>query len=306
MKHEKALAFDANDAYFLDKELVAMQQEAFETLRSPFNSEILIPMYTDDPEGANYHEYALYDQTGAADYASDADNTFPVANATRENVLRKYVTKGISTLMTFQDTRASRMALLNMAQDKFNSALRAIRFAQNDMAFFGSPAHGIDGWLNAAGVEKDPVNGAPWSVGGVNKDPDAILQDMDDCVNRSLIATDGAVRVNRLVMPIAQYAYINSTPRSAGTDTTILQYFLMNHPDIDVFWANELKGAFPGGTDGMIAYEYNPSWFKNLVSIDFFARPTLNVENGFKTLYETRMGGVIVVYPESQTFRYGI
>lgn len=306
MKQDKILNFDAADAYFLDKELVSMQERAFATLTSPFNSEILIPTYRMDDPGANYHEYVMHDTTGVADFASNSDNTFPVVNVTRENFLRRYETMGTASLITFQDTRASRMALLNMAQDKVNAAVLRIRQAQNNMAFFGSPQHGIDGWLNAANVAKDPINGAAWNVGGVVKPADEILDDMNSCVDASMIATDGAVRTNTLVMPIAQYAYIKSTPRSAGSDTTILQYFLNNQPNITVYAANELKGAFPGGTDGMIAYENNASWFKNLVSIDFFARPTLNVENGFKTIFETRLGGVIVIYPESQTFRYGI
>ncbi len=297
-------AFDANDTYFLNQELVAMQAKSFEVLRSPFNSEFLIPIYSGDNSGASFHEYKMHDSTGKAGFISSHDNSFPMSNVTRESFISPYVSMGVSHLLTIQDLRAANMALLPYAQAKLDSSVKDVRFAQNHMAFYGSPEHNINGWFNIPNITKTAVTGGTW-VSKIGT-PDLILKDMHEIINATLINTDGAVRVDTLVMPIAQYALIKTTPRSGTNDTTILEYFLANNPEITVYAANELKGAFQGGTDGMIAYENNPEWFKQLISIDFEAHEVIKVTNGLEMSFETRLGGCVLVYPESQQFRYGI
>ena len=51
---------------------------------------------------------------------------------------------------------------------------------------------------------------------------------------------------NTVLLPVAQYTLIASTPRSTASDTTILEYFIQNNPFITtVDWVPELAGAGP-------------------------------------------------------------
>jgi hypothetical protein len=138
------------------------------------------------------------------------------------------------------------------------------------------------------------------------KAPDEILQDMYDVVLAPMLNTNGRVKVDKLVMPIAHYAHISKTPRASNNDTTILEYFNANTPSVTVIAADELKGAFTGGANGMIAYDSNPEWFYQLISIDFEAHEPLRKTNLTEISFETRLGGTKLIYPESQQFKYGI
>lgn len=295
---------DADNAFFLDRELVAAQAGAFATMTSPLAAELLIPAYRLDPAGATSHEYYMSDTAGIAELISGSDNTFPIVNATRSAKRVNYISSGASTWITYEQMRADEMALLNLAQEQVTAVMMRIRQIQNHTAFYGQPESGVYGWFNTPDIATAPATNGDWLNPLTTSDQ--ILDDMNAVIDGRQIATDGAVTVDTLVMPIAQYAHISSVPRSTGSDTTILQYFQRNRPNVTVVAANELVGAFTGGADGMIAYQKNPTWFKQLISIDAEARPTVVSVDGYRTPFETRLGGVVLVYPESQQFSYGI
>lgn len=70
------------------------------------------------------------------------------------------------------------------------------------------------------------------------------------------------------------YAYLSSTPRTTGTDTTILEFFLRNNPRVKVAKeAWELQGTGPGGEDGIFLYRSNTDAMALVMSSSFNVLP---------------------------------
>ena len=72
-----------------------------------------------------------------------------------------------------------------------------------------------------------------------------------------------------MLLPVAQYGLIASTPRSANTDTTIITYLQANNiytsttgRPLTIRTLRQLTGAGAGGTNRMITYRRDPQVLK--------------------------------------------
>ena len=203
--------------------------------------------------------------------------------------------------------RAAQVAGKSLEQRKANAAARAQREIWNRIAFSGDAANGLPGWLTNANVPNAAVAAGAGGVTFALKTPAEILKDLNDAVNGIVDLTNGAEAPNTIVMPIKQYTQIATTNAGTGTDTTILEYFLRNSPFItSVEWANELKGAFTGGADGFIVYDRNPDKITLEMPQMFEQLPVQERGLEYVVPCHSRIAGVIIYYPLSQTFKYGI
>jgi hypothetical protein len=109
---------------------------------------------------------------------------------------------------------------------------------------------------------------------------------------------------NTLLLPIPYYTLISSVPRSANSDTTILDYFMKNNPFIQsVDWLAELSPANSKGNlarSMAILYDRNPEkfWIEIPQDVEEF-EPQLQALV-YKVICHERMGGTIMPYPLSQ------
>jgi hypothetical protein len=119
--------------------------------------------------------------------------------------------------------------------------------------------------------------------------------------------TNGVETVDTLLLPVDQYTYIASTPRSANSDTTILEYFLTKNPfiqNVDHYY--KLGGAGAGGTDRMFAYRRDPDVMTLEIPQDFEQFPPQEEGMEFNVYCHERFGGVIIYYPLATLFADGI
>ena len=138
------------------------------------------------------------------------------------------------------------------------------------------------------------------------KTSDEILIDLNNAVSDMLELTNGVEIPDTIVMPIAQYNLIANKRMTDGDSNTVLNFFKGNNPGITVTWATELKGAFSWGMDGFIVYKRDP--MKLWMELPLLTEVSPAQEQGlaYEVPVESRFGGVIIPYPLSLSFRYGI
>ncbi len=298
---------DTGTSIFFARELEQIKSTVKEVLHAPLKSTQLIPVDTTTSPGAMTVTYTQYESTGSAKIIANYADDLPLADTLGRQFTNNLRSIGNSFVMSIEDIRAAQFTGKPLESRKASSALLAHQQRMNSLAFYGDAAAGITGWLTAPSVNSADVAGANpgaklWSA----KTPALILADLNEAVSYIVDTTNGVEQPDTIVMPIKQYQLISNTQYAAGTDTTILQFFVRNNPGITIEWANELKGKFAGGKDGFIAYKKDINKFYQEIPL-FFEMMAPQWENlAYTVPCHSKHGGTIVVYPQSQVFRTGI
>lgn len=298
---------DSAETMFFQGELEQVKAKSYDVLKVPLKAFELIPVDSTTAPGARTVTYEQYDSTGIAKIISNYADDLPTADVKGKEFHSTIKSIGNSYVYSKDDIRAAQFAGKPLNQRKANAAVESHRQLMNKLAFFGDAEYGIQGLLTNANIPAAPVvAGAATTLTWVTKTPDEILKDLNSAVSDMLDLTKGVEVPNTIAMPIAQYNHIATTARSANSDTTILQFFKGNNPEIEVMWATELKGAFTGGTDGFIVYNRNPD--KLFMEIPMMVQMSPAQEKGLSYVVpcESKFGGVIIPYPLSVSFRRGI
>ncbi len=306
---------DAADSLFFERELEALKARVWERKYPELSGLTLFPLGTGIPAGAETINWRELDGVGLAKviakYADDLPrvDVYGVENhATIRGLGDSY---GFST----QDIRAARMANKPLETLKAARAKQAIDQASNRICWFGDVLNGLRGFLQtananlvAAGVAVAAPFGTAWS-GVSGKTPAEILTDLDALAFASWIATNGVERPDTLALPLAAYAYISTTPRSAVSDTTILEFWRKQHPEITtVMPCLELAAVAlpPSGLAGprnvAACFKRDDEHLTHEVPMVFTQLPAQARGLEFVVNCEAREGGVIVYIPLAVSF----
>jgi hypothetical protein len=307
----KFVNMDAGETIFFERELESKKARSYDVIKAPLKAFELIPVSTDAGAGAEAIVYEQYDQTGIAKIIGNYADDLPRANVKGKEFTARVKSVGNSYGYSLQEIRAAQFAGKSLTDRQATAAARAQREEWNRIAFFGDADHGLQGWIGAANVPASPVAAGAGAGGTVlawsGKTPDEILKDLNDAVNGVVDLTNGAEQPDTVALPIKQYTQVATTPRSATSDTTILEFFLQNSPFItSVEWANELSGAFPGNTDGFIVYRRDPETMTLEMPVMFEQLPVQERGLEYVVPCHSRIGGVIIYYPLSQVHKRGI
>jgi hypothetical protein len=301
---------DADETFFFARELEYVKKQSYD-IQFPKLKALngLLPITSEAGEGAQVITFTQYEPTGMARIISSYADDLPRADIRGKQFSTPVQSIGASYGYNMQEIRAARFANKPLEQRLANAARLANDQKANRLAWFGDDTYEVQGFLYAPNVPAAPVpnDGVGPSTLWSTKTPDQILRDMNQLANGIVDLTKGVESPNTLILPIEQYTYISSTPRSANSDTTILEYFLMNNPFIEtVDWVYELSGAGPMGVDIMVAYNNNPDKLTLEIPMPFtqYAPQERNLE--FVIDCESRFGGVIIYYPLSISIGEGI
>jgi len=304
---------DANETAFFARELEYVKAQSYDIEYPEMKAFKLIPISTEAGEGAESITYAQFEEVGLARIIESYANDLPRADIRGKEFTTRVRSIGVSYGYSVQEVRAAIYANRPLTQRQANAARRANDQLVNKYAWFGNNLYKMLGMTNNANVPSATVlnNGVGATTQWVNKTPDQILGDMNLLANGINALTNGVEMPNTLLLPVAQYTLIASTPRSTTSDTTILEYFIQNNPFITtVDWVPELKGAGPvvnaAATDIMIAYDRNPDKLTMEIPMPFTQHAPQERALEFVVPCESRYGGIIVYYPLSISIAFGI
>lgn len=304
--------FDAEGGVFFQRQLEYVKSKSYDVQYPELKARSLFPVSNEAGAGATSITYTTYDQIGAAKIINAYANDLPRADISGKETTSPIRSVGISYGYNIDEIQASQMTGAALDQRRANAAVRSNEQTLNTIAFFGDAEHNLPGFFNNPNIPTgnvvNPGSGTEW----VNKTPDEILFDINDAFADVFETTNMVERANTLLLPPSQWSYIASTPRSANSDTTILQYVVKNSPylnsEADVIPVNECKASLnPNLTnDAMVVYDRNPDklQFEIPVELEMMATQQKNLE--FIIPGRSRVGGVIVYYPLSANILEGI
>ena len=305
----QSMNMDAAGDSFFARQLEIVQQKIYEYKYPPYKAFTLIPITYDIPAGVEFWTVTGFQSVGRARVIESYADDLPEAGILGVQLTNKIVSIGTSYRYSHQEIRAAQFANVALPTRLALSARRANDQLVNQLALLGNPSTGLYGWLNNPNipVQTVPADGTGGNTEWEFKTPDQVLRDMNLIVNAVWVNSNEVEVADTLVLPPEQYSYIASTPRSHNSDTTILNFFLMNNPFItSVQSLPQLTGAGVAGADVMIAYEKSEDKFVMGIAMPFtqYAPQERNLE--FVVPCESRFAGVSIYYPLSMNIGEGI
>ncbi len=317
MSQEQATKLDADESIFFGRQLESVKAKSYDVMYPELKARTLIPVSYSAGPGAETIKYEQYDQVGMAKIIASYADDLPRADIKGKEFIASIKSIGASYGYSVQEIRAARYANKPLEQRRANAAKRAIMQKENQIAFMGDAASGLQGLLTHANITiytlpQDGVqNGTTASTAAaakfINKTPDQVLRDLNAFANGIVATTFGVEAPDTLLLPIGTKNYLTSTARSQFSDASILKYFLDNQSFIkNVEWLNELSSLTGAGVDSMLAYKRDPDKLTLEIPQDFEQFPAEPRGLEFMIACHERIGGVLVYYPLSVTRADGI
>jgi hypothetical protein len=304
--------FDADGAVFFQRELEFIKARSYDVQYAELKARMIFPVSNEAGPGINSITYRTYDQVGAAKIIQAYADDLPRADVAGKETSIPVRSIGISYGYSIDEIQASQLTGMGLDQRRANASRRAVEQTINTVAFFGDAESGLPGFFNNANIPSgnvvNPGGGTAWA----SKTPDQILFDINDAFADVFELTKMVESANTLLLPPAQWSYISATPRSANSDTTILQYIVQNSPYLtsaeNVIPINECTAALnPEITnDAMVVYNRSPDKLELEIPVELEYMPIQQKNLEFIVPGRTRIGGVNVYYPLSVSILEGI
>jgi len=290
--------FDANESVFFARQLESIKAQSYDVKRAKLNALEIFPVSTATPEGATTITYRQYDAVGVAKIISNYATDIPRADVTGKEFTSPIRGIGIAYGYNMQEIRSAQFAGMPLSEKKMRAAQRAHEELINKLAWSGDVENGLPGFMTNANIPAYVVtaDGSGASKLWSTKTADQIIRDVNGIINQVQTQSKGIHRANMVLMPLEQYAYISSQPRSSTTDTTILSFLQANNPGVTFKAVIELD-AFGGGLDRLVAGEFSVDNMQLELPMTFrqYSPQQLGLE--FVIPCESRFAGVIIEYP---------
>lgn len=304
-----SLNLDAAGDIFFARQLEYVQAKIYEFEYPAYKAYQYIPINYNVPAGAEFVTATGFQSVGRARIIESYADDLPEAGVLGTQLTNPVQSIGTSYRYSHQEIRAAQFANISLSLRLAEAARRANDQLVNNLAIAGNPQIGMYGLVNNPNVPTVtvPADGTGGNTEWEFKTSEQILRDLNLVVNQIVVNSNGVEQPDTLLLPLDQYTLIASTPRSINSDTTILQYFLMNNPFITtVDWLAQLSGAGEGGSDVMIAYERNENKLAMQIPMPFTQYPPQERNLEFVIPCESRYGGVTIYYPLSVIIGEGI
>lgn len=297
-----------NGTLFVSRELTRVRTRVYEVKYPDLKAMSFIPIATDIDPLFDTYEYYSTNSYGQARIMHKNQRDFPMVSAGTTSHTGKVVTLGLGYNYTLSEIRLA-MRLGKPLQDTLARAARRGHMASIDellctgkLASTGQTADALGGFINSSLVNKDLVM-HNWLSTGSTPTTLQIYDDMSRVVANPSIRTEGMFEADTLLMAPELFRVIQDTLMfSSGSETTILQAFLRNHPGVNVAQWHKLSGTGDGtiGTSGyhqMIAYPRDPTVVEGVVPLEFEQLPPQVDGLNTDVPCQSRCGGVKFYVP---------
>lgn len=304
IENSNLLRSDANETIFFARQLEYVKSRTYDIKRPDLSAFNLFPVDTSAGAGAKTITYRQYDSVGSAKIIASYAEDLPRADVVAKEFTSNVRGIGVSYGYDVQEIRYAQMTGQSLDAKRAASTRKAHEQKVNQLAWSGDADHGLPGFLTNANVPgyTIPADGTGSSKLFSNKTPDQILRDLNGLANAVYTQSKGVHRPNQLWIPLAQYTYIASTPRSSTSDTTILDYFLMSNrfikevvPVLEL--ASNANGGVAGATNIMVAVENTEENLQMNITMPFMQHSPQQKGLAFEVPCESRFGGVTITYP---------
>jgi hypothetical protein len=260
--------YDAQQALgFVVSQTANIEAQVYQIRYPSYEYASLVPVVTEGNEWARSTVFYSQDIVGQADWISGAANDIPYADIDRAQYEHGFRMAGIGYQWNLEEINVARMLGQNLPADKASAARRVAEKMNYDLALRGSTEKGWTGLINDAGVTAGDVaaNGTGVTTWWANKTPDQILADINGGLTGVYTGSSETEMANTILLPTAIGQDLGSRPRSATSDTTILQFLKENNvytqetgQPLMIRGLRDLATADPGGDGRVVIYRRDP------------------------------------------------
>lgn len=313
MSKKPKLIFDADDMYFLARELENLRPQIYEKKYPEFKARQILPVVSG--EGSfDYLVTQQLDWQGKAQFIGAGADDLPNASVTRGEAAYKVEVMGSGYGITLQEFRRAQGAqargrsLPDLMLQRTLAARRAVEQLIDDVGASGNSSAGLPGFINNSLITPanvaNPGSGTTWAV----KTPDQILTDLNEIVSSIRNASKGVHSPDTIVMPELQYTQIAQKRLTDSDGRTVLDFFLSTNPFVKTImpW-HKLEDVGAGTTDRMIAYSRSTEFLEFAIPSEVEVLPMVQktpLKQEGAVIAAT--AGVIIHYPTSVAYRDGI
>lgn len=301
---------DAQGVFF-SRELEAVRTKSYDVKYADLTFRTVFPITHETPAGSGSVTIQTYDGTAQAKIINGYANDLPRAEITGTELILPVHQIGNMYAYTTKEIRTSNLVQKSLDTRRSALTFRGHEEKNNQIAYAGDADTGLLGLFNYPGIPVANVAGADatarlWSTKIAT--PDLIIADLNQAIASMRSVTKMKEMPNAILMPVEQFNLISSTPRSANSDTTILQYFLNNNSAgiKSVTPINEIEGAGTAGVDVFVLYRKDPAVIVYDIPMEFTQHEVQRVGLEFQIPCESEAAGLIVYYPLSLAIWEGI
>ncbi len=261
---------DANETALLDRQLKFMEAQTYMVEYAELRHTRYLPQDTSTPEGADSILYRVQDQIRKADFITDFANDLPNVDVVLKEVPIPIKPIGNSFMYSHRDLQNAAFSGEPIDQLRALASRDGIEQKLDEVATFGESSLGILGFVNNDAVNiltATAVSGdTTWQEkidGDVSagSGPKAVIADLNAMRSNIAVGTKQLYAPNMYLMAVELFELISTTPFSAagGSDRTILEWFKMNNPGVEIEGWHALDAANAAGNAGrVLAYFKDP------------------------------------------------
>lgn len=303
------------DGVFFQRQLEVIESATYDVLYPDLEARECFINNTLGGAGAQVLTYRSYDRIGKAQVINARATDLPKSDISGKEYSIKVKSVGTAYDYDMDEIASSQMSGMPLEARKAMAARRGYEEYINSTSWYGDEEASLPGFYSDANqIRKQSVAaGASTKTTWKDKTPDEIIADLNQACSEMYAGTKKIHKPDFIWMPVALWNHIRSTPRSAVSDTTILNYFLQNNIFITSADAvkplNALDGAIAEGDHFVIGTMKTPEGQETVRIREPLPLQFLPVQlHGL--VYEVpgrgRFAGCQVTYPRALDIWYGI
>lgn len=304
---------DAGEGVYFAQQLELAKLEVFKVLYPDLKYPIAIPTDVRNAPGVQRVSFQMRDIVGVAKIIANYADDIPRADLVGRKVFLEVFTLGISCGWNYYEMEAGILAGEPIDTAKMAAAREVLLRLVDKLAFLGDASVGLFGLTNVPSMPNTvvpTVGGATtWAAKlalGTDAGRQAVLDDLMLPFTRQFVLTRMTERPDTIVLSPTSFAQISQTPRTAFSDTTILDFFLKAHPEVEVISSAWLETSGTGGARQMIVYRRDPSKIELQITQDIHVHEPEKRGLEWVVAMTMRYAGILARYPLSLDSSYGM
>lgn len=296
---------DADETIFFKRQLEYIKPRTYDVKYPNLQATTVFPVDSSAGSGAETVTYEQFDTVGIMKFISDYADDLPRADVKGKQFSIIVQSLGGSYGWSVQEVRAAAFANRNLNAMRAMAARRSNDQMVNKIGWFSDGSAdwaGLTGILYHPNTTKSVASNGAWIA---TDDADKTIADVNEAINSVPDLTNGVEAVDTVLLPQLEYSFIATKPRSATSDTTILEFLRRVHPGVSFQPINELKAVNPnprtgsGSTNIMLCYRRSPDHLVYELPIIYEQFPAQERNLSYVVPCHSRNAAFNVFYPLS-------
>jgi len=291
---------ERKDEMLLEKDLEAIDDVLYEPKEEELIVRTFLDVYDNIPEHAEKYLFDKYDRQGGAKRSATGADDVPYVDNDKTRDEQKVISIENAFKVEKQELRAARANGRDVNTEKAETARRFTAENENDLVFLGDSELGIDGLVNADGINTYDVptdsdsDGTEWEY----KTGQEIIGDIREA--RAKVNENDGFNADTLILPSVQYQEL-SKPYNDYNSDTIMTYLMEQGWFDEILEISYLAESDPdGANDSGLVLDTTPSNMQLGLAIDMRREEPYRLPNGaYQVRTEERTCGLILRRPNA-------